>query len=146
MIPLERRLAESVFKKIGGVNVIAATPTLAQGMHLPAQVAILTGTMRHNDEGRQLLEGQEILNAAGRDERAGHLANGTVLLLPEPVVQFDANSVPNDEAFKMLRAILPQNDQYMKIGAPVTPLLDSIQTGELSGAGVRYFLSRLRAG
>lgn len=146
MIPLERRLAESVFKKAGGVNIIVATPTLAQGMNLPAQVAILAGTMRHNDEGRKPLEEHEILNAAGRAGRAGHLANGTVLLIPEPVVQFDANSAPEEEAFKMLTALLPQNDQCVKIDDPLTPLLDSIQAGELSGAGVRYFLSRLRAG
>lgn len=146
MIPLERRLAESVFKKAGGVNVIIATPTLAQGMNLPAQVAILAGTMRHNEEGRKPLEGHEILNAAGRAGRAGHLANGTVLLVPEPVVQFDANSVPESEAFKMLKAVLPENDQCVKIDDPLTPLLDRIQAGELSGAGVRYLLSRLRAG
>lgn len=146
MIPLERRLAESVFKKVDGVNVIVATPTLAQGMNLPAQVAILAGTMRHDDEGRKPLEGHEILNAAGRAGRAGHLANGTVLLIPEPVVQFDANSVPEDEAYKMLKAVLPQNDQCVKIDDPLTPLLDSIQAGALAGAGVRYFLSRLRAG
>ncbi|MFN5212914.1 DEAD/DEAH box helicase [Brevundimonas sp.] len=146
MIPLERRLAESVFKKAGGVNVIVATPTLAQGMNLPAQIAILAGTMRHNEDGRKPLEGHEILNAAGRAGRAGHLANGTVLLIPEPVVQFDANSVPESEAFKMLKAVLPENDQCVTIDDPLTPLLDRIQAGELSGAGVRYLLSRLRAG
>lgn len=146
MIPLERRLAESVFKKAGGVNVIVATPTLAQGMNLPAQIAILAGTMRHNEDGRKPLEGHEILNAAGRAGRAGHLANGTVLLIPEPVVQFDANSVPESEAFKMLKAVLPENDQCVTIDDPLTPLLDRIQAGELSGAVVRYLLSRLRAG
>lgn len=145
MIPLERRLAESVFKKSAGVKVIIATPTLAQGMNLPAQVAILAGTMRHNEEGRKPLEGHEILNAAGRAGRTGHLANGTVLLIPEPVVHFDANAVPENEAFKMLKAVLPQNDQCVKIDDPLTALLDSIQDRELSGAGVRYFLSRLRA-
>lgn len=146
MIPLERRLAESVFKKSPGVNVIVATPTLAQGMNLPAQVAIIAGTMRHNDEGRKPLEEHEILNAAGRAGRAGHLANGTVLLIPEPVVKFDANSGPENEAFNMLKAVLPQNDQCVLIDDPLTPLLDKIQAGELSGANVRYFLSRLRAG
>ncbi|GAB5373832.1 MAG: hypothetical protein AcusKO_02940 [Acuticoccus sp.] len=108
MIPLERRLSESVFKKSEGVNVIVATPTLAQGMNLPAQVAILAGTMRHNEQGRKPLEGHEILNAAGRAGRAGHLANGTVLLIPEPVVRFDVNAVPDNAAFKMLRAVLPR--------------------------------------
>lgn len=146
MIPLERRLAESVFKKAGGVNVIVATPTLAQGMNLPAQVAILAGTMRHDHEGRKPLEDHEILNAAGRAGRAGHLANGTVLLIPEPIVHFNANSVPEDEAFKMLKAVLPQSDQCVVIDDPLTPLLDSIQAGALSSPKVRYFLSRLRAG
>ncbi len=146
MIPLERRLAESVFKKSTGVNVIVATPTLAQGMNLPAQVAILAGTMRHDEEGRKPLEGHEILNAAGRAGRAGHLANGTVLLIPEPVVHFDANAIPENEAFNMLKAVLPQNDQCVKINDPLSALLDSIQDGQLLGAGVRYFLSRLRAG
>jgi ATP-dependent RNA helicase HelY len=128
------------------VNVIVATPTLAQGMNLPAQVAILAGTMRHSDDGRTPLDGHEILNAAGRAGRAGHLANGTVLLIPEPIVQFDANSVPDEEAFKMLKMVLPQNDQCVKIDDPLTPLLDSIQAGALSGANVHYLLSRLRAG
>jgi superfamily II DNA/RNA helicase len=146
MIPHERRLAESVFKKTDGVNVIVATPTLAQGMNLPAQVAILAGTMRHDDQGRKPLEGHEILNAAGRAGRAGHLANGTVLLIPEPVVSFDDQSGPEEKAFKMLRAVLPPNDQCLTIDDPLTALLDHIQAGELAGAGVRYFLSRLRAG
>ena len=76
---------------------------------------------------------------------AGHLANGTVLI-PEPVVQFDANSVPEDEAFKMSKAVLPENDQCVKINDPLTPLLDRIQAGDHSGADVPYLLSRLRAG
>lgn len=146
MIPLERRLAESVFKKAGGVNVIIATPTLAQGMNPPAQVAILAGTMRHNEEGRKPLEEHEILNAAGRAGRAGHLANGTVLLIPEPVVQFDEKSIPGNEAFNMLKTLLPGNDQCVKIDDPLTSLLDRIQAGELTSGSVRYLLSRLRAG
>ena len=102
--------------------------------------------MRHNEDGRKPLEGHEILNAAGRAGRAGHLANGTVLLIPEPVVQFDENSVPESEAFRMLKAVLPENDQCVKIDDPLTPLLDRIQAGDVSGADVRYLLSRLRAG
>lgn len=61
-------------------------------------------------------------------------------------MRFDANSLSDNEAFKMLKAELPENDQCVKIDDPLTPLLDTIQAGDLSGAGVRYFLSRLRAG
>lgn len=146
MIALERRLAESLFRKAGGADVIVATPTLAQGMNLPAQVAILAGTMRHDDAGREPLKTHEILNAAGRAGRAGHLANGTVLLIPEPVVAFDAAGHPTQEAFGMLEALLPLNDQCLDIDDPLTRLLDSISAGDLQDSDVRYFLSRLRAG
>ena len=89
MLPPERRLAESLFRRGGAVDVIVATPTLAQGMNLPAQLAILAGDKRHEEDGRSLLKAHEILNAAGRAGRAGYLANGVVLLIPEPVMAFD---------------------------------------------------------
>jgi ATP-dependent RNA helicase HelY len=146
MISMERRLAESLFRKQNGVSVIVATPTLAQGMNLPAEVAILAGTMRHDEDGRAPLKGHEILNAAGRAGRAGHLANGTVLLLPEPPVSFEANGTPTGEAFAMLSKVLPANDQCVMIDDPLTALLDRIQAGDVSSPDVRYFLSRLRAG
>lgn len=146
MIAMERRLAESLFRRPGGASVIVATPTLAQGMNLPAEVAILAGTMRHDDDGRQALKGHEILNAAGRAGRAGHLANGTVLLIPEPPVGFDAFGTPTAATFDMLKKVLPANDQCVTIVDPLTGLLDKIQLGQVDGPEVRYFLGRLRAG
>ncbi|AUX79278.1 DEAD/DEAH box helicase [Sinorhizobium fredii] len=146
MISIERRLAESLFRKRDGASVIVATPTLAQGMNLPAEVAILAGTMRHDEDGREPLKGHEILNAAGRAGRAGHLANGTVLMIPEPPVSFDANWIPTGEAFAMLAKVLPANDQCVMIDDPLTTLLDRIQLGDVNSPEVRYFLSRLRAG
>lgn len=146
MISIERRMAEALFRKRDGASVIVATPTLAQGMNLPAEVAILAGTMRHDEDERKPLKGHEILNAAGRAGRAGHLANGTVLLIPEPPISFDANWTPTEEAFAMLARVLPANDQCVMIDDPLTSLLDRIQLGDVSGPDVRYFLSRLRAG
>ena len=146
MIAIERRLAESLFRRVDGATVIVATPTLAQGMNLPAEVAILAGTMRHDDDGREPLKSHEILNAAGRAGRAGHLANGTVLLIPEPPVGFATNGVPTDQAFEMLAKVLPASDQCVLIDDPLTGLLDRIQAGQVDQPDVRYFLSRLRAG
>jgi hypothetical protein len=146
MIAAERRLAEAIFRKRDGAQVIVATPTLAQGMNLPAELAILAGTMRHDENGRSPLKHHEILNAAGRAGRAGHLANGTVLLIPEPVVGFAQNGRPTAAAYQMLAAVFPSNDQCVQIEDPLTDLLDRIQLGEVSAAEVRYFLSRLRAG
>jgi ATP-dependent RNA helicase HelY len=76
-------------------------------MNLPAEVAILAGTMRHDEGGREPLKGHEILNAAGRAGRAGYLANGTVLLIPEPPVAFAANGLPTGAAFDMLARCCP---------------------------------------
>ena len=59
MIPQERRLAESMFKRDDGSSVIVATPTLAQGMNFPAQFAILAGDKRQDETGRSSLEAHE---------------------------------------------------------------------------------------
>jgi ATP-dependent RNA helicase HelY len=146
MIAIERRMAESLFRRRDGASVIVATPTLAQGMNLPAELAILAGTMRHDEDRREPLKDHEILNAAGRAGRAGHLANGTVLLIPEPPVAFASNGVPTGTAFDMLAKVMPASDQCVVIDDPLTSLLDRIQLGDVDGPDVRYFLSRLRAG
>jgi ATP-dependent RNA helicase HelY len=124
--------------------VIVATPTLAQGINLPAQLAVLAGNKRHDEHGRDDLEAHEILNAAGRAGRAGYLANGTVLLIPEPVVSFDSIRGPTEEGFLKLRSILPDNE-CVWVDDPLELLLDQIEVG-LRGSKVRYLVSRLRAG
>jgi ATP-dependent RNA helicase HelY len=145
MLPLERRLAESLFRRVDGVNIIVATPTLAQGINLPAQLAILAGNKRHDDGGREDLDAHEILNAAGRAGRAGHLANGAVLLVPEPVVGFDPAVGADQPGFLKLQSILPKNDQCVVVDDPLERLLDLVHAGDRS-VRVRYFMSRLRAG
>jgi ATP-dependent RNA helicase HelY len=144
MLPLERRLAESLFRRPDGINVIVATPTLAQGINLPAQLAVLAGDKRVDERGRKDLEAHEILNAAGRAGRAGYLANGVVLLIPEPVLEFTALG-PTAGGFRKLRSILPDDDQCVWIDDPLQALLDQIEIG-LRGSKIRYLVSRLRAG
>lgn len=58
MIRLERDLAERLFRRPDGAKVIVATPTLAQGLNLPAHLAILAGDKRADpdDGGREALE------------------------------------------------------------------------------------------
>jgi ATP-dependent RNA helicase HelY len=145
MIPQERRLAESMFKREEGASVIVATPTLAQGMNLPAQMAILAGDKRQDERGRSALEAHEILNAAGRAGRAGHLANGIVLLIPDPVAAFTTAGKPEPGAIGKLRQILPQNDQCVPMDDPLTAILDQIQAGNQDAVAVRYFASRVQA-
>jgi hypothetical protein len=144
MITLERRLVESLFRKANGAVVIVATPTLAQGMNLPAQLAILAGDKRHDADGRSPLESHEILNAAGRAGRAGYLANGVVIMIPEPVVAFSDNGSPEASAFRKLSDLLPPNDQCVRLEDPLTAILDRIQLGNVADVDISYFVSRIR--
>src|SRR5262249_346655 len=114
------------------------------GMNLPAQLAILAGDKRHDADGRAPLEAHEILNAAGRAGRAGHLANGIVLMIPEPVAGFFDTGRPDNDAFNKLAAGLPPDDHCVAMDDPVTIFLDAIQANNLEHPAVRYFISRVR--
>jgi hypothetical protein len=145
MIPLERRLAESLYRREDGAAIIVATPTLAQGINLPAQVAILAGDKRSGADGeRARLEQHELLNAAGRAGRAGFLANGMVLLVPEPVIGFTPEQ-PALAAYPKLLSILPNDDRCVLVEDPVEHMLDQIQLGQVS-ARIDYFVNRMRSG
>src|SRR5262249_55251266 len=62
MLRLERDLAERMFRRPDGAQVIVATPTLAQGLNLPAHIAVLASDMRADleDGGREALGAHEI--------------------------------------------------------------------------------------
>ena len=75
-----------------------------------------------------------------------HLANGIVLLIPDPVAGFTAAGNPEPGAIGKLRQLLPLNDQCVPMDDPLTKILDQIQAGNLDDATVRYFSSRVRAG
>ena len=70
----ERHLVESLFKRSGALSVLTATPTLGQGMNLPAELVIIAEGSRYNEKRnrREVMEAQDLLNAAGRAGRAGH--------------------------------------------------------------------------
>lgn len=145
MIALERTLAERLFRRSDGAKVIVATPTLAQGLNLPAHMAILASDMRADPDegGREALQAHELLNAAARAGRAGHLANGVVLLIPETIIGVSATSVPNPVARNKLRAILPEDDRCLEMSDPLQVILDRISAPDGDDADVEYVLNRL---
>lgn len=145
MLWLERNLAERMYRRSDGAKVIVATPTLAQGLNLPAQLAIIAGDKRANSEqgGRESLEAHEILNAAARAGRAGHLANGIVLLVPEPILHFPQNESLNGDVVKKLQSILPEDDRCVTISDPLEVVLDRISSGDLLNRDVLYMINRM---
>jgi hypothetical protein len=149
MLPEERELVEAVFRRDQNIRVLAATPTLAQGMNLPAEAVIMAGDDRFDgEEGMEMLDAHELLNAAGRAGRAGHMPQGMVLVVPGKVVDFDQSRLAVGERWHELRRdILSQGDQCLTIGDPLALVLDAIQGAEgVSEDDVRYFLNRLPRG
>ena len=144
MLRLERELAERMFRRPNGAKVIVATPTLAQGLNLPAELAILAGDKRADEEGREDLEAHEILNAAARAGRAGHLANGVVLLVPEPIISFSEEPL-SAEVVSKLQSVLPEDDHCVVISDPLEVVLDRIMQGEVLDRDVQYTINRMSA-
>ena len=95
LLPEERDLMEQSYRQEHGVHLIAATPTLAQGVNLPADVVIIAGYDRYdvNTGGRETLKAHEILNAAGRAGRAGFNSYGAVILIPNHVLAIQDNTI-----------------------------------------------------
>jgi hypothetical protein len=147
MLRLERELAERIFRRANGAKVIVATPTLAQGLNLPAQLAILAGDKRTdaNRKGREDLEPHEILNAAARAGRAGHLANGIVLLIPEPIISFSEGSPLDLKVIQKLKSVLPEDDRCVVITDPLEIVLDLLMQGQTVDEDVRYMVHRMAA-
>ncbi len=144
MLRLERDIAERMFSRPDGAKVIVATPTLAQGLNLPAHLAILAGDMRAEDDGgREALEAHELLNAAARAGRAGHLANGVVLLVPEAILTFTPNQRLESDLVARLRSILPEDDRCLDITDPLEVVLDRIGAAAPTDPDMEYALNRL---
>jgi hypothetical protein len=147
MLRLERELSERMFRRPNGAKVIVATPTLAQGLNLPAHLAILAGDKRSDadQKGREDLEAHEILNAAARAGRAGHLANGVVLLIPEPIISFTEGKPLDWEVIKKLKSVLPEDDRCVVITDPLEIVLDRLMQGQALDPDVRYMVNRMAA-
>lgn len=156
LLPLERRLTESVFRVRRdmesadlGLDVVAATSTIAQGLNLPCDVVILAGTDRStiDDPGgnpRTDLRPHEILNALGRAGRAAYAATGLAIVVPAtPIcVEIDNLSLPPDG---ILKTIFSEQDACENVYDPIELLLDRIETSANSDPKVQSIIRRLSA-
>ena len=146
LLPTERQLHESLFKRPDGVSVLVATSTLAQGMNLPSHVVIIAGDSKFDAENKQLaqMKAHDLLNAAGRAGRAGQSSYGLVLVIPSNVVDIDDSNNRIGKHWRELQGIFSQSDQCLAIEDPLEVILDRIQEyGEYAGGDADYLLRRL---
>lgn len=146
LLPTERQLHESLFRRPDGVSVLVATSTLAQGMNLPSHVVIIAGDSKFDEENKQLaqMKAHDLLNAAGRAGRAGQSSYGLVLVIPSNVVDIDDSNNRIGKHWKDLQGIFSQSDQCLAIEDPLEAILDRIQElGEHAGGDADYLLRRL---
>ncbi len=144
----ERELVESLFRRPDGIGVLAATPTLAQGMNLPAEAVILAGDERWDVEqnNQESLEAHELLNAAGRAGRAGLSAKGFVLVIPKRVVSLEysnnGGASIGKEWTELKDRTFSKSDQCLTVVDPLEKLLDSVQDKTLSDEAAAHYLFR----
>lgn len=146
LLPTERQLHESLFKRPDGVSVLVATSTLAQGMNLPSHVVIIAGDSKFDEENKQLaqMKAHDLLNAAGRAGRAGQSSYGLVLVIPSRVIEIDDSNNRVGKHWRDLQGIFSQSDQCLAIEDPLDAILDRIQElGEHAGGDADYLLRRL---
>lgn len=146
LLPVERHLAESLYSRNGAISVLAATPTLGQGMNLPADIVIIAEDSQYNaDSGRRdILKPEELLNAAGRAGRAGESATGIVIVIHGKVVGLNDAENKIGNRWSRLRNIFGLSDQCLILDDPLTALMDRIhnnadEVGDLE----KYIVARL---
>ena len=145
LLTTERRLVETLFRdKNSGLNILAATSTLAQGLNLPCEVVILAGTDRlsDNEKGREQMHAHEILNALGRAGRAGHAATGLSIVIPGNPIGCNptTKSVSNEE---VPHVVFSEGDQCIPLIDPLTTLYDLVDVNAPLQSDVYYLLRRL---
>ncbi len=150
LLPEERRLVETLFRnRQSGVNVLAATSTLAQGLNLPCEVVILAGTDRVDDGDpaettRSPLAAHEILNALGRAGRAGQSAIGLAVVVPGQPIACDPASKQVAQSDD-LPIIFSEDDQCLPLADPLTTLFDQIEVAAVVAPEAQYLLRRVAA-
>ncbi len=145
LLPSERSVNESLFRRPDGINVLVATSTLAQGMNLPSQLVVIAGDDKYDAEleKTQMLEAHNLLNAAGRAGRAGEAAEGMVILVPGKVVEFNKDKSTLSARWFELQDIFSNSDQCLDLEDPIEPLLDQIHKAAEDAELAEYLIRRL---
>lgn len=149
LLPEERILMEELYTMRNGVNMIVATPTLAQGINLPADVVLISGDLRFNQDSNvmETLQAHEILNAAGRAGRAGYKSYGVSILIPSKPISMDFEENLIDERWMNIKDnIFANGDHCLEIKDPIDNLMSSIvEKGKVVTIEEVVFINRINS-
>lgn len=157
LLPSERHLTESVFRAHGrvndgtlGLNVIAATSTIAQGLNLPCDVVVLAGTDRSVEDDpdgnpRKDLKPHEILNALGRAGRAAYAATGVAIVVPADIIPVNLTKLKFGAVQSPLHVVFSDKDACDVVYDPIALLLDQIEADVETEPRTQAMIRRLRA-
>lgn len=146
LLPEERQLCESIYQRSDGATVMVATSTVSQGMNFPSELVIIAEDSRFDEakDRREVLQAQELLNAAGRAGRAGQNANGIVLVIPGKVVGIDMEDAKIGNHWSKLQSVFGQSDQCLDIDDPLTAIFDRVHANAAETSAVdSYAITRL---
>lgn len=128
----ERVLSEWFFKQGDGAMVMVATPTIAQGINLPADIVLIAGSSRYDQQtqGQERIEAHEILNAAGRAGRAGFRSHGTAILIPSKIIMMENNSI-NNIWVELREEVFSRGDRCLVINDPIGNIMTDAEHGQI---------------
>lgn len=131
LLPEERVLSEWYYKQKDGAMVMVATPTIAQGINLPADIVLIAGSSRYDQQtqGQERIEAHEILNAAGRAGRAGFRSHGTAILIPSKIIKMENNSI-NNIWVELREEIFSKGDRCLVINDPISNIMIGAEQGQ----------------
>jgi replicative superfamily II helicase len=147
LLPIERILIEKYFKHQNGAIALVATATLAQGINLPAEIVIIAGDDRFDEDSgsRENIMPHELLNAAGRAGRAGQSSQGAVILIPGEIVTIKDSTI-SKRWWTLKNEVFSKGDQCLEIEDPLEYFLDSIQeTADILDTTQTNILYRFKA-
>lgn len=132
LLPEERVLSEWFFKQGDGAMVMVATPTIAQGINLPADIVLIAGSSRYDQQtqGQERIEAHEILNAAGRAGRAGFRSHGTAILIPSKIIMMENNSI-NNIWVELREEVFSRGDRCLVINDPIGNIMTDAEHGQI---------------
>ncbi len=111
----------------GKAIVMFATPTLSQGLNLPASTVIFGGTVigdrREKDKNKESTMAQ-LLNSLGRAGRAGYNNQGIAIVVPDKPIIIETNK-DYKECIRRV-SILENEDSSLNVSSPLDRFFDQI--------------------